>query len=231
MSHVTRLPLSTHGSDSTSMSSLRVSRPRTSIFRFCSTPEPSHDDDVELQHLLAPSNLNASDDPVIQTDFNDALGSEHPATALDELIEIISGTHESDTRDWEGANSAYTEPPPHRRVVHALNTLIQDIDQQHHVPPRWSHVRPWLLSATTHHTPYARPDTTNTSFTQLQVPPAVRRYLAASRHKSWDDDTRKAARTVRTWVGYDVIAKSVMEVDAAKKAKDTSDVWHSWWAV
>jgi hypothetical protein len=242
MSHVTRLPVSTHVSDGTRTSSLRnLSRPRFSKSRFRSTPEPSHDDDMEFQHLLAHCTLNASDDLDVQTDFNDALGSEHPATAFDDLFGIISGTHESatgdweggnDTGDWEGANKALTEPPPHRRVVHALNTLIQDIDQQHHIPPRWSHVRPWLLSAT-QHTPCARPDTTNTntSFTQLEVPPAVRRYLAASRHGSWDDDARKAARTVRTWVGYDVIAKSVMEVDAANKAKDTDDVWHSWWAV
>jgi hypothetical protein len=240
MSHVARLPLSTRVSDVTRTSSLRnLSRARTSIFRFRSTPETSYDDDVELQHLLTPSTLNASDDPNIQTDFNDALGSEHPATAFDDLFEIISGTHESatgdwegtnDSGDWEGANNAFTEPPPHRRVVDALNTLIRDIDEQDHVPPRWSHVRPWLLSAT-QHTPCARSDTTNTSFTQLEVPQAARRYLAASRHKSWDDDTRKAARTVRTWVGYDVVRKSVMEVDVAKKAKDTDDVWHSWWAV
>jgi hypothetical protein len=119
---------------------------------------------------------------------------------------------------------------PQRKVVKALETLIRDIDHQHHIPPRWGHVRPWLLSAT-RYTPCTRHDTTNTSFTQLEVPPAVRRYLAASRHELWDDETRKAARTVRTWVGYDVIAKSVMEVDAAKKAQDTDDVWHSWWAV
>jgi hypothetical protein len=242
MSHETQHPVLTRISDLTRKYSIKnSSRPRNSKFRFRSGPEPSHDDDVELQHLLAPSTMNASDDLDIQTDFNDALGSEHPAPAFDDLFRIISGTHESatgdweggnDTGDWEGANKALTEPPPHRRVVHALNTLIQDIDHQDHTPPRWSHVRPWLLFAT-QHTPCARPNTTdtNTSFTQLAVPPAVKRYLAASRHESWDEETRKAARTVRTWVGYDVIAKSVMEVDAAKKAKDTSDVWHSWWAV
>jgi hypothetical protein len=196
---------------------------------------------MELQQLLPPFSRDLSEDPNIPTETDSERGSEHPATAFDDVFEIISGTHESDTRDWEGANDtgdwegandAFTKPSPHRRVVYALNTLIRDIDLQHHMPPRWSHVRPWLLSAT-QHTPCARPDitNTNTSFTQLEVPPAVRRYLNASRHESWDDDTRKAARTVRTWVGYDVIAKSVMEVDAAKKAKDTDDVWHSWWAV
>jgi hypothetical protein len=240
MSHVARLQLSTRVSDVTGTSSLRkLPRPRSSMFRFRSTPEPSHDDDVELQQLLPPFSRDLSGDPNIPTESDSELGSDHLTTSLDNLLETISGTRGSDTEDWEGANdtgdweganNAFTEPPPHRRVVHALNTLIQDIDQQDHTPPRWSHVRPWLLSAT-QHTPCARPDTTNTSFTQLEVPPAVRRYLAASRHKSWDDETRKAARTVRTWVGYDVIAKSVMEVDAAKKAKDTDGVWHSWWAV
>ena len=55
--------------------------------------------------------------------------------------------------------------------------------------------------------------------------------MAALRHGSWDDDSRKAARTVRTWIVYDVIAKSVVEVDEEEKSKATDDVWHSWWAV
>lgn len=232
MSHVTRLPLSTHGSDSTRMSSLRVSRPRTSIFRFRSTAESSHDDDLELQHLLSPSSGNTTEDADIPTETNGVLGSEHPTTAPDKLIGLISGTRGSITGYLERTSSASRTPRPSRKVVKALETLIRDIDQQHHIPPQWSHVRPWLLFAT-QHTPCARPNTadTNTSITQLQLPPAVRRYLAASRHESWDEETRKAARTVRTWVGYDVIRKSVMEVDAAKKAKDTNNVWHSWWAV
>jgi hypothetical protein len=232
MSHVTRLPLSTHGSDSTRMSSLKVSRPRTSIFRFRSTAESSHDDDVELQHLLSPSSGITTEDADIPTETNEVLGSEHPTTAPDNLIGLISGTRGSITGYSERTSSASRTPRPSRKVVKALETLIRDIDQQDHIPPRWSHVRPWLLSAT-QHTPCARPDTTGTktSFTQLEVPPAVKRYLAASRHESWYVDARKAARTVRTWVGYDVIAKSVMEVAAAKKAKDTDDVWHSWWAV
>jgi hypothetical protein len=233
MSHVARLPLSTRVSDVTRTSSLRnLSRARTSIFRSRSTPEPSHDDDVELQHLLAHCTLNASDDLDVQTDFNDALGSEHPATAPDNLIGLISGTRGSITGYLERASSASRTPRPSRKVVKALETLIREIDQQHHIPARWSHVKPWLVIATRHF-PCTHRNTvnSNTSFTQLEVPPAVKRYLAASRHESWDEETRKAARTVRTWVGYDVIRKSAMEVGAAEKDEASSDVWHSWWAV
>jgi hypothetical protein len=157
MSHVARLQLSTRVSDVTGTSSLRkLPRPRSSMFRFRSTPEPSHDDDVELQQLLPPFSRDLSGDPNIPTESDSELGSDHLTTSLDNLLETISGTRGSDTEDWEGANdtgdweganNAFTEPPPHRRVVHALNTLIQDIDQQDHTPPRWSHVRPWLLSA------------------------------------------------------------------------------------
>ena len=208
------------------------SRPRNSKFRFRSALEPFHVNDVELLHLLPPPSSYASEELNRPSEINDPWESEPLTTPQYDLQRTISGTQASDTENWAATENALTEPPPCRKVIKALETLIRDIDQQHHVPPQWSHVRPWLLSAT-QHTPCARPDTTSTktSLTQLEVPPAVRRYLAASRHGSWDDETRKAARTVRTWVGYDIIAKSVTEVDAAKKAKDTDDVWHSWWAV
>jgi hypothetical protein len=229
MSHVTRLPVSTRVSDVTGPSSLRnLSRPRTSVFRFRSTPEPCYGDHLELQQLLPSTSRYMSEDPHIPTETDDALGPEHPNISLDNLLGIVSGTRDSDAGDLERTDSAQPKPRPRRKVVDALNTLIRYIDQQDHRPPRWTHVRPWLLSAT-RHTP--RADTTNTSFTQLEVPPAVRRYLAASRHESWGDETRKAARTARTWVGYDVIAKSVMEVDAAEKDEASNDVWQSWWAI
>lgn len=233
MSHETQHPVLTRISDLTRKFSIKnSSRSRNSKFRFRSGPEPSHDDGVELQHLLSLLPSRTSEDPDGPAGIDNTWVSEPLSTSEVDLQDIISGTQGFDSGDWEATDIALTEPPPGRKVVKALETLIRNIDGQDHIPPRWSHVRPWLLSAT-RHTPCARPNTTNTntSFTQLEVPPAVRRYLAASRHGSWDDETRKAARVVRTWVGYDVIRKSVMEVDAAKKAKDTDDVWHSLWAV
>jgi len=188
MSLVTRRPLSTRGSNVTGTSSLRnLPRPRSSMFRFRSTPEPSHGDDMELQQLLPPASTNVSEEPDGRTGIDNTWVSETLTTPPYDLQRTISGFQASDTENWAATENAWTEPPPCRKVIKALETLIRDIDQQHHVPPQWSHIRPWLLSAT-QHTPCARPDTTSTktSLTQLEVPPAVRRYLAASRHESWE---------------------------------------------
>lgn len=233
MSPTTRNPISTYLSNIIDKYSVKdSSRPRASRSEFRSTSERSDDDEFELQHLLPPSSRDLSEDPRAPTETDEVRVSEDLNTSQDSLLRTISGTRESNTGDSERTNSAFPGPKPHRKIVRALETLIRDIDDQEHIPPRWTHVRPWLLSATLH-TPCTRPKTSNanTSFTQLEVPPAVRRYMAPSRHKSWDDDTRKAARILRTWVGYDVIAKAVAEVDTATKAEATSDVWHSWWAV
>jgi hypothetical protein len=233
MPQTTRRPIRTHISNITGNYSLKTSsRSRASKTKFRSTPERSNVDDFELQHLLPSSSRDISEDQSTPTEADEVRVFEDLNTSQDGLLRIISGTREFDTGDSERTNSASLGPETCRRVVSALETLIRDIDEQDHEPPRWTHVRPWLVSST-RNTPRTRPNTTsaNSSFTQLEVPPAVRRYLAASRHESWDDRTRKAARTVRTWVGYDVIAKAVAEVDAAKKAKATNDVWNSWWAV
>jgi len=234
MSHVSRRPVSTSVSDALGTYTLnQPPRPRSSRFGFRSALERSDDDDMELRHLLSPSARNVSENPEPSPETDIAWGSEPSIIPPENLQDIISGTRASRTDDdAEASHRPFTRRRPSRKVVHALKTLIRDIDEQAHIPAQWSHVRPWLLSAT-HHTPSAHPDTTQskTSFTQLDVPPAVRRYLAASRHESWDENTCKAARTVRTWVGYDVIAKSVVEVEEEEKSKATDDVWHSWWAV
>jgi hypothetical protein len=233
MPQTTRRPIRTPTSEITGDYSLKnSSRSRASKTKFRSTPERSDVNGFELQHLLPPSPRDLSEDPSTPPEADEVRVSEDLYTSQDSLLRIISGIRESDTGDSERTNSASLGPRPCRRVVSALETLIRDIDDQEHIPPRWGHVRPWLVSST-RNTPRTSPNTTNanTSFTQLEVPPAVRRYLAASRHESWDDHTRKAARIVRTWVGYDVIAKSVVEVDKARKAKATNDVWNSWWAV
>jgi len=231
MSHVSRRPVSTSIPDATGTYTVnKPPRPRSSRFGFRSTLERSDDDDMELQHLLSPSWSYVSEDPEVSPETDIPWASK--SSTQDDLQNIISGNRESSTDDCGVSYEAFTIIRPHRKLVHALKTLIRDIDQQDHIPARWRHVRPWLLSAT-HHTPRTRRTTANSSrsITQLEVPPAVRRYLDALRHGSWDDDSRKAARTVRTWVGYDVIAKSVVEVDEKEKSKATDDVWHSWWAV
>jgi hypothetical protein len=233
MPQTTRLPIRTRTSEFTGDYSLKNSfRSRASNTEFRSTTERSDVNDFELQHLLPPSSRDLSEDQSTPTETDEVRVSEDLYTSRDSLLRTISGTPESDTGDSERTNSALPGPKPRRRVVEALQTLIRDIDEQDLVPPRWTHVRPWLVSAT-QNTPCTLPETisANASFTQLEVPPAVRRYLAASRHESWDDHTCNAARIIRTWVGYDVIAKAVAEVDAAKKAEATNDVWNSWWAV
>lgn len=191
-----------------------------------SSSETTQDDDIELHPLLPPSRRTSEDVTSPTKDRNSLYNS--PTHFTDELQETISSTRQIDTDKGEPNHNPSRQRPP-RRVVDALNTLIRGIDYQHHTPPRWTHVRPWLDSAT-RSTPSTRSKAASAPPTVLIVPPAVRRFLVASRHESWDDETRKAARVVRTWVGYDVLSIAVSEVDLAKKVIATGEVWRSWWA-
>ena len=201
------------------------------------------DDGIELQHLLPSPSRRISEDTASGPETETDLASESDASALPwiDLHQIISGSRQADTRRGSVSHDRFTERKPRRKVVDALTTLLRDIDRhdarqrtvntkQDPTVSRKNEVQPWLDS-TTRFTPCTRSSYLDTSPSRLIVPQSVRDHLQASRHGSWDDETRKAARTVRTWVGYDVVAIAVNEVDARTKAKATSDVWHSWWAV
>lgn len=192
---------------STSLSNVTYRHSRSRTRTSPNSTETIAGDDIELHPLLPPSR-RTSEDGTSPTEGRNSLCNSNQV--IDDLQEIISGTLQSDNGQCE-SNQKFTERRPPRKIVDALNTLIRGIDHQHHIPPRWTHVRPWLDTAT-RSTPSTRSKAASAPPTVLIVPPAARRFLAASRHESWDDETRKAARVVRTWVGYDVLSIAVSEV-------------------
>ena len=166
------------------------------------------DDGIELQHLLPSSSRRISEDTASGPETETDLASESDASALPwiDLQQIISGSRQADTRHASVSHDRFTERKPRRKVVDALTTLLRDIDRhdarqspvntkQHPTVSRKNEIQSWLDSAT-RFTPCTRSSYLDTSPSRLIVPQSVRDHLQASRHESWDDGTRKAARTV-----------------------------------